>query len=154
MSVNQDFKDLFKILNAEKVRYLVVGAYAFTFYAEPRYTKDLDIWVEPEMENAQKVWNALVKFGAPLQDIQVKDFTDENLIYQIGIEPNRIDIIMGVSGVKFAEAWKNRVLSKYEDEPVALISLKDLIIAKKASGRSQDLLDVERLENILRKKYS
>ncbi len=81
MSNNPDFKDLFKILNAEKVKYLIVGAFAVTFYSEPRYTKDLDIWVEPSAGNAEKLWTALTKFGAPLLDINLKDFSDEKLVY-------------------------------------------------------------------------
>ena len=146
--VNQDFKDLFRILNEETVKYLVVGAYAVTFHSEPRYTKDLDIWISRDSANAKRVWAALSRFGAPLSDISMQDFTDPDMVYQIGIEPNRIDIIMEVCGSNFADAWKNRVTSSYSDEPIALLSLDDLILAKKAAGRPQDLLDVEQLEKI------
>ncbi|NIM10523.1 MAG: hypothetical protein GTO45_00895 [Candidatus Aminicenantes bacterium] len=146
MPVNPDFKDLFKLLKEEAVEYLVVGAHAVIFYAEPRYTKDLDIWVNPTLENARKVWKALLRFGAPLKDISIEDFTDPDVIYQIGVEPNRIDIIMGIAGVEFEDALKNRVISTYDGIEISIIGKSDLIIAKKAVGRKTDILDVERLE--------
>lgn len=147
--MNSDFSDLFKILNAEKVRYLVVGAYAVTFHAEPRYTKDLDIWIEPELENAKKIWNALAKFGAPLHDLTLDDLTNQDLVYQVGIEPNRIDVLMGLTGVEFSKAWENRIESKYEEIPISILGLKDLIKTKKAVGRPQDLIDAEVLKKRL-----
>ncbi len=115
------------------------------FYTEPRYTKDIDIWVEPEIENAKRLWRALEIFGAPLHEIEVREFTDENLIYQIGVEPNRIDIIMGIEGVTFSDAWQNREHSSYSDVTINLISLQDLITAKEKTARPQDLLDLSRL---------
>ena len=146
MSPNQDFKDLFKILNEENVDYLVVGAHAVMFYTEPRYTKDLDVWVNPTKENAQRVWNALERFGAPLQDISVKDFTDPDMIYQIGVEPNRIDILMNTGIVEFVDALKNKVTSSYDGVSIPIIGRIDLIKSKKSIGRKQDNLDVQRLE--------
>lgn len=151
MAVNPDFEDLFRALNEEKAKYLVVGAYAVTFHAEPRYTNDLDIWIEPTVENAKKVWTALAKFGAPLEDITASDFTDESLVYQVGIEPNRIDVMMAIEGLKFAAAWKNRVESKYGKVAIFILGLEDLIRAKKASARPQDLVDIEILEKVLKK---
>jgi len=148
MPANPDFKDLFKSLNAESVEYLVVGAHAVMFYAEPRFTKDLDIWVNPSPENAARVFRALSRFGAPLQGVKTRDFTDPKLIYQIGIAPNRIDIIMDIGPVEFADAWKNRVESTYGGVPIAIIGKRQLIKAKRAIGRPQDLLDTQRLEQI------
>lgn len=147
MSANHDYKDLFRILNEEAVEYLVVGAHAVIFYAEPRYTKDLDIWVGATSENAKKLWESLSKFGAPLKDVTIGDFTDKDLVYQIGIEPNRIDILMSIAGVEFEEAKKNRQESTYDGVKINIIGKQDLIKAKKASGRKQDILDVERLES-------
>ena len=98
MPANQDFKEIFRLLNAEEVEYVIVGAHAVMFYTEPRYTKDIDILVNPTAANARKAWNALAKFGAPLKNISESDFADKDLIYQVGIEPNRIDIIMSISG--------------------------------------------------------
>lgn len=146
MPANRDYKDLFRILNEEQVEYLVVGAHAVIYYAEPRYTKDLDIWVNPSRENAGKVWKALSGFGAPLQDITLEEFQDTDLIYQIGVEPNRIDIMMGVAGLDFGSAYTNRITSTYDGEPINILAKKDLIKTKKATGRAQDMLDVENLD--------
>jgi len=125
--------------------YLIVGAYAVTYYAEPSYTTDLDILIRPTLENAMKTLAALKRFEAPLTDIKAEDLTDPELVYQIGVEPNRIDILMSVTGIAFEEAWQHRVQSTYGGVPIYLISREDLITAKKASGRPQDLLDLERL---------
>lgn len=146
MPVNPDFSDLFKLLNEENVEYLIVGAHAVIFYAEPRYTKDLDVWVNPSHENAKRLWKALIRFGAPLNDIRVEDFANPDLIYQIGVAPNRIDIMMGIAGVSFEEAQRSRQKSSYGDIEIFIIGREDLIRAKKASGRDSDLLDLKRLD--------
>jgi hypothetical protein len=146
MAANADFKDLFSIFNEEKVEYLVVGAHAVIFYAEPRYTKDLDLWVNATVDNAAKVYQALVRFGAPLRNISVDDFCKEDMIYQIGVEPNRIDIIMGISGVCFKDAWVCRVESRYAGVAINIMGKENLISSKEAAGRPQDLLDLARLK--------
>jgi len=146
MSVNLDFRDRFHELNVVEARYLVVGAYAVIHHTEPRFTKDLDIWVEPTVTNAARVWQALTEFGAPLDNVTPRDLSDRSLVYQIGIAPNRIDIIMDVAGAKFATAWQNRVPSEYGDEPINIMGLDDLIRAKRAAGRARDKLDLRRLE--------
>lgn len=107
MSANPDFKDLFSVFNAENVEYLVVGAHAVIFYAEPRYTKDLDVWVNPSPANAARVWRALGRFGAPLTDISKHDFLSPETVYPIGIEPNRIDVLMGLGDIDFRQALAN-----------------------------------------------
>jgi len=145
MPINPDYRKLFRTFFEEKVEYLIVGAYAVTYYAEPRYTKDLDILIRPTLENATKTLAALKRFEAPLTDIKAEDLTDPELVYQIGVEPNRIDILMSITGIAFEEAWQHRVQSTYGGVPIYLISREDLITAKKASGRPQDLLDLERL---------
>ena len=144
--MNQDFKDLFKTFNEYQVKYLVVGAYAVVYYAEPRYTKDLDIWVEPTKENAQRVRDALAVFGAPLEGVTLEDFCNPELIYQIGMAPNRIDIMMNISGVNFYSAWERKIESTYGEEPIKIIGIDDLIKAKKTMNREQDRLDVKCLE--------
>ena len=146
MGINYDFKDLFKTLNTFKVKFLIVGAYAVTYYREPRFTKDVDILVEPSRENAERVYRALVKFGAPLKGVTKKDFSNPKIIYQIGIEPNRIDIMMGIKGVRFSTAWKNRVKSTYGKEKVYILGLNDLIRTKKKSGRPIDYIDLKLLQ--------
>jgi hypothetical protein len=143
---NNDFKDLFKVFNAVGVEYLVVGAHAVIYYAEPRYTKDLDIWVNPSDANAENVWMALASFGAPLHGIQKRDFTDPEMIYQIGVAPNRIDILMGIAGLSFDAAYPNRIMSTYDSIPIPIIARPDLIKAKQAAARPQDLIDLERLQ--------
>ncbi len=152
MSLNKDFEDLLHFLNSEKAEYLIVGAYAVIFYAEPRFTKDLDIWIRPEKENAHKVIEALKKFGAPIKKLTIDDLTNPKMVYQMGIEPNRIDILMGVEKLKFDRAWKNKVGHKYGKEPVYILSLNDLMINKKAVGRLKDQLDLENLKKVKQKK--
>lgn len=145
MPVNPDFKDLLHHLNAAKVRYLVVGAYAVIHYTEPRYTKDVDCWIATDSANAKKVYEVLKKFGAPVEQLGLEDLTNPDLVYQIGVEPNRIDIMMGIKGFDFEEAWKNKTESTYGDEKVFFLGLDDLIKAKQMAGRPQDKLDAEAL---------
>ena len=144
--MNQDFKDLFRIFNEYRVKYLVVGAYAVIYYAEPRYTKDLDVWIEPTLENAKRVWKALSVFGAPLENVTVEDFCNSELIYQIGVAPNRIDIMMNIPGVEFSSSWERRVKTSYGGESINMIGIDDLIKAKRTMARDQDRLDLKSLE--------
>ena len=123
-----------------------MGAYAVMKYTEPRYTKDLDVWVEPTLENAERVFTALSNFGAPMQRVAVEDFANPDLIFQIGIEPHRIDIMMHVKGLDFSHAWQKRTEAKFEDIVIAVVSKPDLLISKTAAGRPQDLIDAERLK--------
>lgn len=147
MAANQDFKDLLSALNAEGVEYLIAGAHAVIAYTEPRFTKDLDILVRPVSANAQKVYQALLRFGAPLQGVKTEDFLDDDLIYQIGIAPNRIDILTSVMGVTFDEALADSRWIDYDGVPVRIMGRDTLIRAKKAADRPQDRLDVEKMEN-------
>ncbi len=147
MFVNSDFKDLLRIFNDFQVKYLVVGGYAVIKYAEPRYTKDLDLWISVDRENANAVYQALRAFGAPLTDITPDDFAEEGYFYQMGMPPVRVDILMSIPGVVFNNAWEKRVQVIFEDIPVSFIAKDDLIAAKKASARPQDLLDVQQLLN-------
>lgn len=110
-------------------------------------TKNIDIWVESTLKNAEKLYKALGEFGAPLKDISAKDFANRKTIYQIGIAPVRIDIITGILGSTFAKAWKNRRKTKYADVPINIIGVKDLIRSKKKTGRPLDLNDIEQLKH-------
>lgn len=152
MLPNSDYEDLFKTLNGYKIKYLIVGAYAVIYYTEPRYTKDLDIWIFPDLNDHQKVYDSLKKFGAPLQDIFPEDFQNRKMIYQIGVAPIRIDIKMDVEGLDFKKAWKNRKKIVFGKTPVHIVGLDDLLKAKKAMGRPQDLLDIQKLREHSRKK--
>jgi len=147
MTLNPDYFDMFKILNTADVRYLVVGGYAFGFHVEPRTTKDLDIWVDPSPENVHLLYKALAEFGAPLAGVTEEDFRNPDLVYQIGVPPNRIDIMMGLENITFDEAWKNRYETTYTEEKVYVVSRDDLITIKRAAGRPQDLEDVRGLES-------
>jgi len=143
--VSSDFADLLSEFAAASVRYLLVGGHAVAFHAEPRFTKDLDLWVEPTPENARRVMVALTRFGAPLQGISADDFSTPGTVFQIGVAPNRVDVLTQISGVTFAEAWPGRVSSRYGVTPVWVIGRKALAKNKSAVGRPQDVLDVQAL---------
>lgn len=145
MFVNSDFTDLLNLFNANHVKYLVIGGYAVVQHAEPRYTKDLDLWISADTTNAKAVYKALKKFGAPLSGMTENDFSEEGYFYQMGIPPVRIDILMGIPGIKFKDAWLRRFDVDFDDLVVPFISREDLITAKKASGRPQDLIDADLL---------
>jgi hypothetical protein len=148
MATNPDFRDLFAALNAAGVRFLLVGGYAVAHHAEPRYTKDLDLWVEPSPENAGRVLTALREFRAPIGDLTAADLCNPDIVFHMGIPPNRIDLLSGIDGVEFAPAWASRVESTYAGEAVPVIGREDLIRNKRAAGRPQDLLDAELLERM------
>lgn len=148
MFVNSDFTELLKIFNDNQVRYLVIGGYAVIQYAEPRYTKDLDLWISTDPTNAAAVYQALRAFGAPLANLTVDDFGEEGYFYQMGVPPVRVDILMGIPGVVFEAAWQQRVEIDFDGLAVAFIAKADLIAAKLAAGRPQDLLDANALSKI------
>lgn len=145
MAVNPDFRDLLSALNASDAEFLIVGAHAVMLYTEPRYTKDLDVWVKPDATNARKTRQALAAFGAPLHDLTEQDLATEGTIFQIGLPPNRIDIITSVDGLAFDGCYERALRSTYGDEAIRILSREDLLTNKRAVGRAQDLLDVERL---------
>ena len=143
--VSRDYEELFKVLNAHKVKYLVVGAHAVIFYTAPRFTKDIDIWIPHDLNLPEEVYAAFKKFGAPLRKISAQDFADKKMILQIGVAPVRVDILMDVKGISSKQAWENRVKSRYGKTRVWILEKADLIKAKKKAGRPQDKLDLEKL---------
>jgi hypothetical protein len=145
MLTSPDFKELLSILAKHKVRYLVVGGYAVMKYTEPRFTKDLDLWIATDPENAEAVFAALKEFGAPLTNLAPADFAQAGYFYQMGSPPFRLDIMMDIPGVAFEAAWANREESQVEGLTIPFISKADLIKTKQASGRDQDRLDVKKL---------
>lgn len=145
MPLNSDFKEMLEAFNAQKVEYLIVGGYAYMKYVEPRYTKDLDLWIDRSPENAIRVYKALAAFGAPVGDSSPDDFTREGQFFQIGVAPNRIDILTSIPGLEFADAWVDRVEGHFGDLNVWFISLNHLVINKRAAGRDTDLVDVKNL---------
>ena len=144
--MNLDFSELLLEFNEHNVEYLVVGAHAMAVYGHVRATKDLDVWVRPNLENARKVLDAISSFGAPVGDLNIDDFSKEGTVFQIGLPPLRIDVLTGINGVQFADAWADRFQTTFGKVPVFIISRHHLIINKRAVGRLQDLADAEELE--------
>lgn len=141
--LNQDFKDLLSAFNDHGVEFLVVGAHALAAHGHVRATKDLDVWVRPDAVNAKRVLAALRTFGAPTSSVDERDFSTPGITFQIGVEPVRIDIITEVDGLVFDAAWQNRITTQYGDATAFVLSRGDLIVNKLATGRPQDLLDVD-----------
>jgi len=130
----------------EKADFLIVGAYALAAHGHPRATGDIDIWIRASEENAKRVWRALMRFGCPLFDLKLDDLKTPDLIFQIGVEPRRIDIVTSITGVEFDEAWPDRKEIEIEGLKIAAIGRSHLLKNKKAVGRPQDLADVAWLE--------
>lgn len=145
MLTSPDFKELLKLFEKHKIRYLIVGGYAVMKYSEPRFTKDLDLFIATDQDNAKSVYLALKEFGAPLENLTSDDFVHEGYFYQMGRPPMRVDIMMSIPGIKFDIAWQNREVVELGDLKLFFISRSDLIKAKKASGRPQDHIDVDKL---------
>ena len=145
MAESPHYKELLQLLNEFEVEYLIVGGFAVMKYGEPRYTKDLDLWVHNSRENSTRVVDALKKFGAPLDHdgVTAETFTEKRMVYQIGIAPVRIDILTEITGVEFSNAWEKRVPSTFFGVPVHFISFDDLAANKRALGRSSDLKDLK-----------
>lgn len=146
MLTSPDFKELLNLFEKHEIRYLIVGGYAVMKYSEPRFTKDIDIWIATDPKNADAVYAALKEFGAPLANLTADDFTHKDYFYQMGRPPLRVDIMMSIPGVEFEEAWKNREVMELDDLKIPFISRSDLIRAKEASGRPQDKIDIDKLK--------
>lgn len=142
-----DFHDLLAAFSACGVRFLVVGAHALAAHGVPRVTGDLDLWVDPSLDNARRVWRALAEFGAPLATLEVTeaDFHTPDRVVQLGLPPYRIDIMTAISGVGFDEAWPERLSGVLFDVPVAFLGRNVFIRNKRASGRPKDLADLRAL---------
>jgi hypothetical protein len=126
--------------------FLVVGAHALAAHGHPRATGDLDIWVRPTHENADRVWQAIERFGAPRRNLRREDFCTPDVVFQIGVEPNRIDILTSITGVEFEEAWQHRKLTPIGGMTVSILGREQLLTNKLACGRPKDLADVAWLE--------
>jgi hypothetical protein len=146
MDPNKDFEELFELLNRNEVRYLLVGGYAYAIYANPRYTKDVDIFYEREPENADRLLKTIHEFGFGSLDIKKEDFLKEGQVIQLGMPPYRIDLLNQIEGVVFADAWPKRISSRYGKQTINVIGKQDLIMNKMATGREQDKLDAQILK--------
>ena len=141
---SQEFKELLSVFNEHRVKYLIVGGYAVAIHAQPRATKDLDLFVQPDFENAKAVYSALAKFGAPLAGLKPEDFLDPDSFFRMGSAPQMIEILSHISGISFAEAWDHRVeevVDKDSGLKAFVISAADLVTNKLAAARPQDIAD-------------
>ena len=148
--VPADFVDLVQCLREEQCAYVIVGAHALAVHGAPRATGDLDVFVRPDAGNAERVYRALVRFGAPVEahGVHVADFATPGTVYQLGLPPNRIDLMTAITGVTFEEATRDTVVGHLGSEAVACIGLDALLQNKRAAGRAKDLADAEVLEEL------
>lgn len=144
--LNPDYKEMLSALLAEGVDFVLVGAYALAAHGFPRATGDIDILIRPQKENAQKVFKALVEFGAPLNKISQADFEKEGTVFQIGVPPRRIDILNEITGVSYESAARDKVIVEIEGLKIPVISKKKLIQNKESTGRDKDVLDARKLK--------
>ncbi len=145
MKLSQDFHDLLAAFEEAGAEYLLIGGYAVSLHTEPRYTKDVDLWVGSAPGNLERVAAALEAFGAPAQAVEeIKTCADDEIVW-FGHPPTRVDVLKSIPGVDFADAYRNRATVRLSDVVASVISVNDLIEAKLAAGRPQDLLDVEAL---------
>ncbi|MFH0828427.1 MAG: nucleotidyltransferase [Candidatus Omnitrophota bacterium] len=144
--LNEDYKEILQSLLSNKVKFLVVGAYAMGAYGYPRATGDFDIWAEPSVENSRNIYKALAEFGAPLSEVAENTFAEKGIIFQIGVPPRRIDIITHIDGVFFEEAYRTKEDIEIEGLQVPFLSKNDLIRNKQSTGREKDKLDAEYLK--------
>jgi hypothetical protein len=146
MELNQDFREFFQSLNANRVRYLVVGGFAVALHGHPRYTKDIDVWIDCSAANAKRMVRAIAEFGFASLGLKAADFQEFGQVVQLGIAPNRIDILMSLQGVNFNRCYKQRVTADFGGIVVNFIDVDSLKINKRSTGRAQDRADVENLE--------
>ena len=144
--LNSDYKDMLQVLLDNRVKFLLVGAYAMGVHGYPRATGDIDIWIEPSAENSERVYRSMAAFGAPLHEIDEATFATPGIVFQIGVAPRRIDIITAISGVEFDDAYQQRQIVEIEDLSIPILSLGDLIRNKRATGRDKDRLDADQLD--------
>jgi len=143
--VNRDFAEMLSALSEAGAEFLIVDAHALAAHGVARATGDIDIWVKPTRENAERVMRALIVFGASLNDLTIDDLTKTDTVFQIGVDPCRVDILSGISGVEFGDAWNRRVVLDIEGVTVPVLGRADFVDNKRASGRPKDLLDLELL---------
>ena len=143
--MNPHFAAILRLFHEENVEFLVIGAHALAAHGHVRATLDIDLWVRPTPENARRVWRALERFRAPLSKMEIGDFAEPEVLYQIGVPPSRIDIMTSVTGLEFDAAWSRRIMATFGDIVVPVLGGQDLRAAKRAAGRLKDLADLEEL---------
>jgi hypothetical protein len=148
MNLSKDLREFIELLNSHKVDYLIVGAHALAWHGLPRYTKDIDFFVNPEPANVDRLLTALDQFGFGSLGLASDDFLVPDRVIQLGREPHRIDLLTGISGVTWAECWHSKVRGEMDGIPVPFLGRDAFVRNKRASGRPQDLADASRLEAI------
>jgi hypothetical protein len=146
MELSPDFKELLRSFNSNRVEYLIVGGYALAWLGAPRFTGDLDFYVKPSEENAERVLEALKEFGFAESGLKQEDFVEPGRILRLGVPPARIDILTSIDGVTWKEAWAGRESGRYGDTPASYIGKSQFIANKRAMGRHKDLADIEALQ--------
>jgi hypothetical protein len=146
MSLSKDFVEFIEFLNARQVDYLLVGGHALAFHGLPRFTKDIDFWTKPSLQNARRILRAIKDFGFSDVQLGIEDFSEPGKVIQLGIPPNRIDLVTSIDGVEFDLAFRRKITSTYKDIPLHVINVEDLIVNKRSTGREQDILDAQNLE--------
>ncbi|MGH7823300.1 MAG: hypothetical protein ACREQ9_26365 [Candidatus Binatia bacterium] len=150
--LNRDHLDLLRAFSDADVRFLVVGAHAVGYHAQPRATGDLDVWIEATPENARRAHGALATFGAPLLDLSVEDLATPGVVFQMGLPPNRIDVLTEISGVDFTEAWATRSEATVAGLKIPIIGFDCLLANKRAAGRPKDVGDIDALERAAKRR--
>ena len=150
--LNKDYRDMIECLQHEGVEFMLVGGYAVALHGWPRMTFDIDFWIMANPQNAAAVIRALRAFGAPLMDLKEEDFHKPGMVFQIGTEPQRIDILSAISGVAYEDAVSRAVRMEVDGLSLKVIALDDLIANKRASGRPKDIVDAMTLEKMKEKK--
>jgi len=145
MNIHRDFEEFLQLLNAEEVEFIIVGGYAVAFHGYVRATQDIDLFYSNTDSNIKKIGSALQRFGIATTNEQLAEFKDPGSIIRMGIPPVKIEMINKISGVSFERAWNNRNSGKYGDIEVYFLSLEDLLLNKKESGRPKDIADVDEL---------
>ncbi|MBL8804105.1 MAG: hypothetical protein JNN27_19025 [Planctomycetes bacterium] len=132
-----------------EVRYLVVGGVAYSTHVKPRFADSLEVWVDANPLNGERVWRGLAQFGAPLRGVTPTDFSRPGVVYQVGVPPRRVDVLTRIEGVEFVHAWRERLELQYAGVPVHVIGAAELLVNKRAVGRPRDLLDAKDLERVI-----
>lgn len=145
--LSQDFIDILSAFSNEKVEFIVVGGYAIAFHGYVRGTGDIDLWIRISEDNAERVWKALIKFGAPLFELSMEDLKTPGMVYQMGLPPNRIDVINKVEGLEFDSAWSKREFVELHGLTIPIVAKQELLVNKRAMNRPKDQADILWLEN-------
>lgn len=146
VELGKDFRELLELLNKHQVRYVAVGGFAVAIHGRPRYTKDLDLWIEVSPDNAARIVAVLDEFGLGSLGLRAEDFLDPDVVIQLGYEPNRIDFLTKLTGVEFADAYPKRIFTRVGDLEVPVLDRASLIVNKRALGRPHDLDDTKGIE--------